>query len=242
MGSFVNRLAARALGAMPLAEPKIPARFTSDTPMANWPPFEAASSPAPERISTGRDPAIRSQYTTAALSELTGDDTDAGGPSQATTPLQQVHEPSRFAEPMLRTTREPAFAEPQSLRVPQQELSVPTQTARLEAPNILPVHIGQNSKRDPLFEARASEAVFTPPVSGPGLTPSPGAARSLVQPQPQFQSAMRNSPGPAVRVTIGRVEIRAEIASPPPSSAIRRPKPSTVSLDQFLKQQSAGGR
>jgi hypothetical protein len=47
---------------------------------------------------------------------------------------------------------------------------------------------------------------------------------------------------PTVRVSIGRIEVRAEITSPVPKAPAQRPRPSTLSLDQFLKQAGRGAR
>jgi hypothetical protein len=48
---------------------------------------------------------------------------------------------------------------------------------------------------------------------------------------------------PVVRVTIGRVEVRAEFASPKVrQAAAPQPKPAAISLDDYLKQRSEGRR
>jgi hypothetical protein len=46
---------------------------------------------------------------------------------------------------------------------------------------------------------------------------------------------------PLIRVTIGRVEVRAIMAPPPPPRAARRPRPA-LSLEDYLKQREGGKR
>jgi hypothetical protein len=43
---------------------------------------------------------------------------------------------------------------------------------------------------------------------------------------------------PTVRVTIGRIDIRAEVAASSAPVVSRRPRAATLSLDQYLKQRS----
>jgi hypothetical protein len=47
---------------------------------------------------------------------------------------------------------------------------------------------------------------------------------------------------PVVRVTIGRVEVRAELPSPKARTAAPRTRPATTSLDDYLKQRAEGRR
>jgi hypothetical protein len=48
---------------------------------------------------------------------------------------------------------------------------------------------------------------------------------------------------PIVRVTIGRIEVRAELSSPKPRSASApRAKSAAISLDDYLKQRGEGRR
>jgi hypothetical protein len=48
---------------------------------------------------------------------------------------------------------------------------------------------------------------------------------------------------PIVRVTIGRIEVKAEFASPKERTpAAHRPKSAAISLDDYLKQRAEGRR
>jgi hypothetical protein len=63
--------------------------------------------------------------------------------------------------------------------------------------------------------------------------------RSQALQGPELPQAFRPAP-PTVHVSIGRIEVRAEITSPAPVPRVQRPRPSTLSLDQFLKQAGKG--
>jgi len=89
--------------------------------------------------------------------------------------------------------------------------------------------------------------------TSPPLEPRPMqgavAARPLITPriepatQPPGRSAATPEPAPTIRVTIGRVEVRAIT---PPAPPVARPKPArtgpTLSLDDYLQQRSRGQR
>jgi hypothetical protein len=241
MGIFVNRLAARALGAMPCAEPRIPAQFTPDNPRTGQVRLEGAHEIASELRFSRLDTASRSKATTATAPELTARDSDAWVSSQLHTSSQQLGEAPRFFNAVSRGTSERLFVHPQALRGAQhppedpqpKQSNQPADTARMS--DFAAVHNRQQT--EPPLE-QVSPAAYLGSVSR--LQPAPEAGRSD-QRQTEAQRMMQNPPAPSIRVSIGRVEIRAEIASPP-ASTTSRPKLSTVSLDQFLSQRNAGRR
>jgi hypothetical protein len=57
-------------------------------------------------------------------------------------------------------------------------------------------------------------------------------------------AAAATSPqAPSIRVTIGRIEVRAEFSTPAPAPAPARPaRSSPLSLDDYLKQRREGKR
>lgn len=74
---------------------------------------------------------------------------------------------------------------------------------------------------------------FTP------LVPMPAQAPSIPPPIPRPAESER----PIVRITIGRVEVRAEVAAPPqPKAPRRKEEPPRVSLQDYLRRGGAGGR
>jgi hypothetical protein len=71
--------------------------------------------------------------------------------------------------------------------------------------------------------------------------PPPSAHRSQRRLQPQAAAAAETPQ--IVRVTIGRIDVRAEVASPPPArAASRKPENRGLSLDDYLKQRAEGRR
>jgi hypothetical protein len=68
------------------------------------------------------------------------------------------------------------------------------------------------------------------PIARPAPTPAPAADRS------------RRTQRPVVRITIGRLEIRAQSASPPPRPSAPRARQPALSLDEYLRRRSRGSR
>lgn len=64
-----------------------------------------------------------------------------------------------------------------------------------------------------------------------------------VQQTQQVQQMQKTSPEPDIRVTIGRIEVRA-VTAPPKNVRPQPPadRPSAMSLDEYLRQQERGGR
>jgi hypothetical protein len=87
-----------------------------------------------------------------------------------------------------------------------------------------------------------------PPVPGPSewdrTLPDPASAgpslASVGRPVERRESA--DTAAPVVRVTIGRVEVRAELPSPKARAAAPRTRSATTSLDDYLKQRAEGRR
>jgi hypothetical protein len=101
----------------------------------------------------------------------------------------------------------------------------------------------------PAIELRAdAENSGDPAVTAPSgwdrtlpdpASPGPSIA-SVGMPVERRESA--DAAAPVVRVTIGRVEVRAELPPPKVRAAAPRTKPATTSLDDYLKQRAEGRR
>jgi len=81
---------------------------------------------------------------------------------------------------------------------------------------------------------RPSEPVTVHPVTGPYREPMPSESRRMEQESP--------SSSPTVRVTIGRIEVRAVMAPAPPSPQRSLPAAPRLSLEDYLKQRDGGRR
>ena len=99
----------------------------------------------------------------------------------------------------------------------------PTEVSQLSAPNSQQIRPNLVRAASNVEKARAVQAVV------PSLRSSP-----------QFPASAPPASAPTVNVTIGRVEIRANVSAPPPVRP--RPKPGNVlSLEDYLRQRSKGG-
>lgn len=102
---------------------------------------------------------------------------------------------------------------------------------------------------EPLAEASAAAAVPERPRVPPRATP---IEPRVVRPEQQRHQAPSsragaegNGDGEAasiVRVTIGRIEVRAVTEAPPPPRAVRTPAPPRLSLDEYLRERRRGER
>jgi hypothetical protein len=89
-----------------------------------------------------------------------------------------------------------------------------------EAAKGIPSKDRQPSKRDP------ASTVLQPKIT-------------VVEPEPS--PARREAPAPTIQVTIGRIEVRATPAAKAPVRE-RPAAPSSLSLEEYLRQRSKGGR
>jgi hypothetical protein len=234
MADFLNRLAARALGATPLAEPVIPTRFSpgaetnaflafEPTPQSTRPFSGTASATSEDRphppYIRKADP--RSEIAIEHPASPFQDPDEAPHPplSQPPHALRPQPSPLRFAE---RETVQPST---ERAEVRKQHLAT--------AMNSIPDTVERAASYKP--QAISPTTIpFAEPQPTPRLTPLVEPKRSPVMQHPEA-SSLRTAP-PTVRISIGRIEVRAEIASPVPTAPAQRPRPSTISLDQFLKQ------
>jgi hypothetical protein len=80
--------------------------------------------------------------------------------------------------------------------------------------------------------------------SAPTLEPAaPAPARFGAQPRPARQpdAASTTAPPPTVRVTIGRIEVRAARPPQPAQLAVREEAAPSMGLDDYLRRRSGGG-
>jgi hypothetical protein len=239
MANFLNRLAGRALGTMPLVEPVIPARFSpttvwlgrtadydamvesDDSNEAAFRPTEIEPRTYAPRMRRG--PALRDA----------GDELDLVAPD---TP-----------DGMAMATKSAAWREQQGA---ENSASVPP-TMPLRPVTVYPTvprpatprsqSASAESLADPVFqEARDQGEIF----AGRPRSEVPGATPAMVQDASRRATTDLGAPSvaPTIRVTIGRIDVRAEAASTPAPTGARRTRPSSLSLEQYLKQRSEGAR
>jgi hypothetical protein len=233
MADFLNRLAARALGATPLAEPVIPTRFSSGREqsafLASEPDFQTARPEASSDIFEERPRSQRSRETDLSF------ETNVDHPSPFEG-LDEAPHPPRSPRPRgFPSQAPPSFAERETVQPSPDRFEVRRQhIAAATDPSSVAVE-------RPAAATPRTSAPFAEPQPAPRLNPLAESMRGPALQHPELRQTFRPAP-PTVHVSIGRIEVRAEIASPVSAAPAKRPRPSTLSLDQFLKQGSGGAQ
>lgn len=250
MANFLNRLAGRTLGAMPVAEPVVPARFSLAAARVGRPASDSIESPGESDYSAtdqaGFRPAEmkpRTRTTTWRRETALPDEEDKDQP--------HVVQPDILHPPATAVTRafwhdpqgtENSDTPPQADRTPQGEDLRHVTAHPVATQQAIPRTEGSSAETsaDPnRRDARDPHRI----VAERTRSEVPHAAPIVVQ-DARRTAHDQGSPSaaPTIRVTIGRIDVRAEVASPPPPTAARRTRASTLSLDQYLKQRSEAGR
>ena len=239
MDGFLNRLAARALGLAPVAEPIIPARFTPDTRLTS--PFvnDPLQAPGQRPISTRPDP---TPFHPAAQSHTPSPTPYEEQPSEPRARSAEVDghpalhlssirpmqpDTHSYAHPSMTPRFDTRDTNPVDPVPPPRELSPASD---------FPV-IARDSQ--PVNEFGSSPGTAGNPRSAPLLS-TPPAPRPSVD-QPSLNIAAPRADTPTVRISIRRVEVHAELPPPKPSPLPLLSKPSHVTLQQFLDGQRGAG-
>jgi hypothetical protein len=210
VSAFLARLAARAVGQVPVAQPRLPSLF------------EAASEPEESRH---------------ALEAI--DDEVAVGSEAAVTPAS-ADSPVRAATSRALSSEVPARTAAQAIRDPATDRTEPARSGQRRD-----VRRPRTVVADQVAPDEQALASYTAPVpqlalivpAEPLSSATPVASRSA---DDTVRSATPSTPEPpAVRVHIGRLEIRANLpeAAPvrPPARQVREEAASGVSLADYLR-------
>jgi hypothetical protein len=229
----LNRLAARALGVLPVAEPLVPTRFDPGVRHVDLTPFESINQSSGV-ISESDDRAAQRQ---APVSPLESGFVRSGSPfgdlEDATHLIRSQH--GRVSR--LRNLQQPLANEPR----PSGPDAQSTRLART-APPVPPWmrEAEDAASRSSDTNVRSALPLFAEPRPGP-INTVPESSRAPIQHPQSEASSVRGMP-PVVRVSIGRIEVRAELPERAPAPAPQRSRSSHVSLEQFLKQAGGGAR
>lgn len=251
MADFLTRLAERALGVAPTAQPRVASLFDPGPRVASLfatgprVAVDAAESAAlsdESRVMSGdrilladdRVPSVRSPAI-AHVSSTVLEDSSPVGPQQAVRdardtmpsphPMNQLSPVDSRADEGPRPESKPFVTQGKPVSRPDRETSGPRG----------PESAGSRSK----IARIGSQSV---PSSRKPITLPSQAARPVQRAEPirrrdPADSVTAPSPSPTVRVTIGRVEVRAILPPPPPAArtaAVRSgPAPS---LEEYLKR------
>ncbi len=238
MANFLNRLAGRALGTMPLVEPVIPARFSPSTVwLGRTADYDAMVESDDSNEAAFRPPEIEPRTPATRMRRGPAlrdaeDEPDEVGPDV----------PDRMARAAKSAAwHEQQGAESSASAPPTVALRQVTVYPTVPRPAMPRTESASESLADPLLrEARDQDGIFAdrPRSEVPAATPT------------MVQDAYHRAPpdlgapsvAPTIRVTIGRIDVRADAASTPAPTGTRRTRPSSLSLEQYLKQRSEGAR
>lgn len=245
MTNFLNRLAGRALGITAIAQPIIPARFDPTAERSGWPKgsaldrmkpsidndSSAAAQTAGRTCESEPSPRVTNRFRDHLLPLAQDEDAPHARlpshlhPSAVTEMHSSLHPlletGSSTALPYMGQKQHASHANVESMSSQQET----TQSAILNAEV-------RNDRR-----LRNEHGVFGDLLHSAIIGSVNNQAKTPARPPMHSQSSP--SPAPVIRVTIGRIDVRAELASPPVPIA-RRPRASTLSLDQYLKRSEVG--
>jgi hypothetical protein len=245
MAHFLNRMAERALGVAPLAQPFVPAMFnpvfglvarqapgdSGPGPHAGAfepPPADATPSAAANPTPTPSMPQPPPAFTSTTQPQTT--------PSSPPEPLFAAAWPLiRSAAPQASVPNESRDSQPEQIRT-HPSIPIPASTAPL-----LPDH----EPRLETSRGAAAESAVPPQLShSPSSLSRPviSLPASPVAAPRRGLAAELEPPSRIVRVTIGRVDVRAQFPAAPQPPAVKSARPPALSLDEYLKQRREGKR
>ena len=256
MTDFLTRLAERTLGLAPIAQPLLPSRFaTGHTPVGSY-TFNNTMDEMPTEenidvVETGSR--FNTMPTLSAKIPQTGADLLV---QARVTPLQDVDERRQTGT----TPLQDAGEQKRTRVLPSVSLAAPSEYLSSHLPQTENTWLKPSKESSPAdqeqLQLRVAPSVrrdFGNELPPTGQRSIPAEIRhqeiSLAQGQPRpanlGQETAEHAPAPEVRVTIGRIDVRAMLpsapgpSSTPPASGRLRP---ALSLDDYLKQQRGGKR
>lgn len=227
MSGYLERLGARALGLAPVAQPIVPTIFDPGTGPG---PGAAGSSlvAEPEPAEPRQDRPVAS----AAVPSLG---------SRGERALRDAREPAAWDGPRAalgESEREHAPDDRAHDRGPWERAVETLPPAGREAALVLAAP--RDGGRREAAEERGSEPVpsMVLRVAPPPLSTRDHHATMSEQRDP----AATAKSAPVIRVTIGRIDVRAEFPAPAPARAATPPRAPMLSLEDYLKQRKEGKR
>jgi hypothetical protein len=230
MADFLSRLAERTLGSAEVVRPRIAPLFAAGV----GPPLEES----PERSVTDVEP--QRQWPTPLVEPVLIDgprraasETSSAAPGGVPDERAEASNEKATEEPgrvlSVRVSPRPAAA-PSDVVMPPREAVAARAVRQVDPPLLLP-------RRHTLPDRSASTGA--PRVSAPPAAFGTSEVPSAEGPPPGVRAPLL---APTVRVTVGRVEVRAVFAAPEtPRPAPEAPRPS-LNLDEYLKQRREGTR
>jgi hypothetical protein len=251
MTNFLDRLAGRALGATPVAQPIIPARFTPTGERRRQLEMTDADR-------TGSSVENRSSASTRDMFRLQENEASSPFVAEFREPTLPHTEGEEEVSRQRSTLHLPVTAEVNSLRYPRDAESSTVRKDTGQRPQYqhaadanaehvpsMQTPIQRETLRSEVPESSSlrDQRILHDMLDDRGRSVIDRPMRNRVQrPIDLVPEQNSSSTPPVIRVTIGRIDVRAELATPPSSIIARSNRPSTLSLDQYLKRQGEAGR
>ncbi len=227
MNDFLTRLAQRSMGAAPLIAPRLPSLFA---------PAEESNSNVADSTA-GADMAHR----TTLVSPPVPSSTPAHNTHASIEPQTPLRQSQRSTGPEAALSPVPA-ARPESV-APRAESTLTTLVQTVHehtqaAPQLGPVASRPTAAAEPLLTPRKQDDRAAPEPWKP-LLPQRKAESAAAFPavaDTPVSTDTGTPPAPTVHITIGRVEVRANIATPPAAPRPRTVSQPALSLSDYLKR------
>ena len=226
MSDFLARLAARQLGTEVRLEPKLPSRFAPADPV--WPETAIAREPGRRidvRIATPRPIPVQRQ-------EGVEQPAAPHGPPWAPDALVSPHV-SRAASSGEHAAPDASVAANRRITTESAHIATPPRTTESRSDESADVIISTETAPEasvrPLSRPLVRRSLAAPIPRAPVLPPRDTSPRSPTTSEPM------------VRVTIGRIEVRA-IMPPQPAKRVAPEAPKALSLEDYLERRHGGRR
>lgn len=229
MSNFLHRLAARTLGMAPIAQPIVPAIFAPAGP----------GEPSPATYPSLPEPADRVTGQQTAAPQSTERNPDHSLKADWThSPAKVVATPTNHDLLMAASSPAPEIEpKPGAFRISQ----LPSMDL-LELPARRTIPVQEKAAAGRPAAALAKPSAETNHHRSDSFAPSSSVQNHpapAVRPQPVTRAVHGQ---PVIKVTIGRVDVRAEFPPASSPSAVTRRQSGGVSLEEYAKQRHEGRR
>jgi hypothetical protein len=263
MANFLSRLASRAVGVANVAQPIVPALFTPGSGLER---SETSPDLAGERIANPREgrsvpsESVRRATLPGPVESLDSHTSPRGSIhaprleslADQGEPASQIHQEQL---PMSANAMDATLpAAPRTL-INSREETQPAEAERYKHGtfSVSPIEpSGIEAAEDRLSGSirpkRAEPTITQEAAQTRGQAPGTFRLGPTIPTNPRTMSARRDQASmverdaPVIRVTIGRIDVRAQFPAPAPAPAARHARPAAISLDEYLKQRSEGKR